>query len=85
MQKRFPSRNYNRAIEIPEYVIPDCVDELNDIVREKAVYILKEERTKMGKRFSNNTALNRLKGTVKVLTTTVGMRESLDVLTVAAP
>ena len=54
LQKRFPTRNYNRAIDIPEYVIPDCVEELNDIIREKAVLILKEERAKMEKRFSNN-------------------------------
>jgi hypothetical protein len=39
-QERFPTRNYNRAIDIPEYVIPDCVEELNDLVREKALYIL---------------------------------------------
>ncbi|HXX97994.1 MAG TPA: hypothetical protein VEL11_12860 [Candidatus Bathyarchaeia archaeon] len=53
-QERFPTRNYNRAIDIPEYVIPDCVEELNDMVREKAVLVLKEERAKMEKRFSNN-------------------------------
>ena len=42
LQERFPTRNYNRAIDILEYVIPDCVEELNDIVREKAFFILKE-------------------------------------------
>jgi hypothetical protein len=54
LEEKFPTRNYNRAIDIPEYVIPDCVVELNDIVREKATYILKEERSRMQNRFSNN-------------------------------
>jgi hypothetical protein len=54
LEEKFPTRNYNRAIDIPEYVIPDCVVELNDIVREKAIYILKEERSRMQNRFSNN-------------------------------
>jgi hypothetical protein len=30
------------------------VVELNDIVREKAIYILKEERSRIQKKFSNN-------------------------------
>jgi hypothetical protein len=55
LEERFPTRNYNRAIDVPEYVIPDCVVELNDIVREKATYILKEERSRIQKRFSNNS------------------------------
>jgi Protein of unknown function C-terminus (DUF2399) len=54
LEEKFPTRNYNRAIDIPEYVIPDCVVELNEIVREKATYILKEERSRIQKRFSNN-------------------------------
>jgi hypothetical protein len=43
LQERFPTRNYNRAIDIPEYVIPDCVEELNDIVREKVFLHLKRK------------------------------------------
>ena len=54
LEEKFPTRNYNRAVDIPEYVIPDCVVELNDIVREKATYILKEERSRIQKKFSNN-------------------------------
>jgi hypothetical protein len=46
-QERLLTRNYNRAIDVPEYVIPDCVEELNDMVREKAAFVLKEERAKM--------------------------------------
>ena len=54
LQERFPTGNYNRAIDVPEYVIPDCVEELNDIVRERTAFILKEEGVKIEKRFSNN-------------------------------
>jgi hypothetical protein len=54
LQERFPTRNYNRAIDVPEYVIPDCVEELNDVVRERTAFILKEETAKIEKRFSNN-------------------------------
>jgi hypothetical protein len=43
------------AVNFISYVIPDCVVELNEIVREKAVLVLKEERSKIEKRFSNNT------------------------------
>lgn len=45
--KRFETRDYNRVIGIPEYVMPDCMLELIDIVREKSTKILKEERTTM--------------------------------------
>ena len=55
LEEKFPTRNYNRTIDIPEYVNPDCVVELNDIVREKATYILKDERLRLQKRFSNNS------------------------------
>lgn len=53
LKNRFPTRDYNRAIDVPEYVIPPCLEELNKQVREKCTLILKPERNKMRNRFSN--------------------------------
>jgi Protein of unknown function C-terminus (DUF2399) len=53
LEDRFPTRDYNRAIDIPEYVNPQYLEELNKQVREKCTLILKPERNKMRNRFSN--------------------------------
>ncbi len=53
LEEKFPTRNYNRAIDIPEYVTPDCLRALNDKVREKSTAILEKERIKMKEKFSN--------------------------------
>jgi hypothetical protein len=53
LEDRFPTRDYNRAIDIPEYVNPPYLEELNKQVREKCTLILKPERNKMRNRFSN--------------------------------
>jgi 5S rRNA maturation endonuclease (ribonuclease M5) len=55
LQERFHTRDYNRAIDIPEYVMPDSLEELNDIVRENATSILTKVRMSMQKRFANNS------------------------------
>jgi hypothetical protein len=53
LEDRFPTRDYNRAIDIPEYVNPPYLEELNKQVREKCTLILKPERNKIRNRFSN--------------------------------
>ena len=55
LEDKFPTRDYNRAINIPEYVMPSCLEVLNEQVREKCTLILKQERNKMKRKFSNTT------------------------------
>jgi hypothetical protein len=52
LQEKFPTRDYNRAIDIPEYVMPSCLEELNQQVREKCTLILQKERSKMKHQYS---------------------------------
>jgi hypothetical protein len=39
----FPTRNYTRAIEIPRYIIPDPVNKLVSMTRERTKSILSQE------------------------------------------
>ena len=43
IEDKFPTRDYNRAIDIPEYVMPSCLEELNEQVREKCMLIPQEK------------------------------------------
>jgi hypothetical protein len=53
LEERFPIRNYNRAIDIPKYVMPTSLELLNKLVHENAIVILQKERAKMKEEFSN--------------------------------
>jgi hypothetical protein len=53
IENKFPTRDYNRAIDIPEYVMPSCLEVLNKQVREKCIPILQNEREKLKGQFSN--------------------------------
>jgi hypothetical protein len=55
LEKKFPTRDYNRAIYLPEYVMPLCLEELNQQVRERCTSILQNERSKLQHKFSNIT------------------------------
>jgi hypothetical protein len=55
LKYKFPTRDYNRAIDIPEYVMPSCLEVLNQKVHKKCTLILKQERNKMKHQFSNTT------------------------------
>lgn len=55
LEDKFPTRDYNRAIDIPKYVMPSCLELLNDQVREKATLILQQERIKMKQQLSGTT------------------------------
>ncbi len=47
LRDRFDTRNYNRAVDIPEYMMPKCLESLNEKIREdRIVAILKEQRLK---------------------------------------
>jgi len=50
---RFDTRNYNRAVDVPEYVMPKCLESLNEKVKEKGIAILKEQRLKLQNRLSD--------------------------------
>jgi hypothetical protein len=47
LEDKFPTRNYNRAIAIPEYVMPACLETLNEKVRKQSTAILEKERAKI--------------------------------------
>jgi len=53
LQERFPTRNYNRAINVPECVMPTIIESLNMMVREKAIVASEKERLKLKEEFSN--------------------------------
>ena len=53
LENKFPTRDYNRAIDIPEYVMPSCLEALNEKVREKSNLVVQNERTKLKEQFSN--------------------------------
>lgn len=55
LEGKFPTRDYNRAIHIPEYVMPSRLEELNQQVQEKCTLILQKERSKLKHQFSNIT------------------------------
>ena len=53
LQERFPTRNYNRAINVPEYVMPTTIESLNKMVREKGIAVSEKVRLKLKEEFSN--------------------------------
>jgi hypothetical protein len=53
LRDRFDTRNYNRAADIPEYVMPKCLESLNDKVKENGIAILKRRREKLQERLSD--------------------------------
>jgi hypothetical protein len=53
LRDRFDTRNYNRAVDIPEYMMPKCLESLNVEIKEKGTAILKQHREKLQKRLSD--------------------------------
>ena len=53
LRKKFHKRNYNRAVNIPVYVKPSCLEKLEDIIEEKGTTILEKQREGLQKRLSN--------------------------------
>jgi hypothetical protein len=47
LRDHFISRDYNRAVDVPEYVMPKSLESLNQKVKEKGIAILKELRLKL--------------------------------------
>jgi hypothetical protein len=53
LRKQFHKRDYNRSVNIPEYVKPKCLEKLEDILKEKGTTILEIQREGLEKRLSN--------------------------------
>ena len=53
LRDHFTNRDYNRAVYIPEYVMPKCLESLNQKVKEKGIAVLKERRLKLQERLSD--------------------------------
>ena len=53
LRDRFDTRNYNRAVDVPEYVMPKCLEYLNVEIKEKGTAILKQHREKLQERLSD--------------------------------
>jgi hypothetical protein len=43
LTKRFPTRNYNRAINVPDYVIPTELEKLNELIKKKGTAVLQSK------------------------------------------
>jgi hypothetical protein len=53
LRDRFDTRNYNRAVDVPEYVMPKCLEYLTEEIKEKGIAILKQHREKLQERLSD--------------------------------
>jgi hypothetical protein len=53
LRNHFTSRDYNRAVDVPEYVMPKCLESLNEKVKEKGIAILNERCLKLQDRLSD--------------------------------
>jgi hypothetical protein len=53
LRDRFDTRNYNRAVDVPEYVMPKYLESLTEEIKEKGIAILKQRREKLQERLSD--------------------------------
>jgi len=53
LRERFAKRDLNRSVNIRDYVAPECLEKLNDIMKQLGTVILKPHRDKVKKRLSN--------------------------------
>lgn len=58
LRELFPYRDFNRSVDIPVYVVPEPLQELNDMIEEKGKVILKDRREKLQEQLSNNNIKN---------------------------
>lgn len=47
LRDQFDKRNYNRAVDIPEYVMPGCLESLNDRIKERGIAVFKKRRAEL--------------------------------------
>jgi hypothetical protein len=51
LEEQFPTRDYNRAIEIPEYVVPTTLEKLNDMVRKLSISLTHDRRNEISSKY----------------------------------
>jgi hypothetical protein len=51
LEEQFPTRDYNRAIEIPEHVVPTILEKLNDIVRIISTRLTQDKRNEISSKY----------------------------------
>jgi hypothetical protein len=50
-EEQFPTRDYNRAIDIPEYVVPTTLEKLNDMVRILSTRLIQDKRNEISSKY----------------------------------
>jgi hypothetical protein len=51
LEEQFPTRDYNRAIDIPEHVVPTTLEELNDMVRILSTRLTQDKRNEISSKY----------------------------------
>jgi hypothetical protein len=54
----FPERDFMRSVNIPDYVEPEPLQKLNDIIRQKGTAVLKPRKEGLEDKLSNNNIEN---------------------------
>ena len=52
-RRLFSSRDINRSVDVPEYVMPKCLEKLNEKVKKKGIEILKERKEQLQDKLAN--------------------------------
>jgi hypothetical protein len=51
LKEQFPTRDYNRAIDIPEHVVPATLEKLNDMVRILSTRLTQDKRNEISNKY----------------------------------
>jgi hypothetical protein len=51
LEEQFPTRDYNRAIDIPEYVVPAALEKLNDMVKILSARLTRDKRNELSSKY----------------------------------
>ncbi len=51
LEEKFPTREYNRAIDIPEHVVPTTLEKLNDMVRNLSIHLTQDMRSEISGKY----------------------------------
>ena len=51
LEEKFPTRDYNRAIDIPEHVVPTALEKLNDMVRNLSIRLTQDKRNEISDKY----------------------------------
>jgi hypothetical protein len=51
LEEQFPTRDYSRAIDIPEHVVPTTLEKLNDMVRILCIHLTRDKRNEISSKY----------------------------------